>query len=257
MKIKNTLLIVALSGGLVACGSSSDGGSGGDGKFGISSDVNTFGTSAYRETHSDRDRLHLIGKKKDRDFLASVHYKGNDFIVIDGEEIRIDGDDSYERFYEFYDTEHVTLGLFWDKKKANTFLFAVGSSPTKDMPKGNGEKVPYYGEARLSDIEGLEPENRGAMFLVDFDKHELEGQIAGAYNGHAVKAKITGNTFAGNNTYNSRMDEHIEYTNHIEGGFYGAQAAEMAGTFALTAKEDGQATSEYDQFGVFGARKGN
>ncbi len=251
----NLLLVTTIAVFLVACGSSSNGGT----SKKIPKPSTVIGDSAFHKIQHTNHSGHsyLVGDKDDFPVMYGVESE-NDFIIVNGELIRLNDERIKQLDSSIF--EKTFIGQYDSEER---FFFAMGNVPTEAMPN-KGAKVKYFGRS-LGNVEKNGKvigalQEKSVSFEVDFENKTLTGRIADI----DFNAKIKGNTFAGDSTLkegNPEKDEHY-YTkaSHIEGGFYGNNAIEMAGSFAFeknaTIKtKEKTVSSEEKKTGVFQARK--
>lgn len=127
------------------------------------------------------------------------------------------------------------FGMITLREKGIDYLFAQGAE-TKNMPTTG--TVKYQGHAVYGDEKVDEMVSATSSFDVDFGKKTVTGTISNAEKKFAdisLSAKIDGNRFEG-----------VKDNYTTKGGFYGPDAAEMAGTFI---------SKDYKSGGAFGATK--
>ena len=152
-------------------------------------------------------------------------------------------DHTYKRDVGGTNLSYSRFGMITLREKGIDYLFAQGTE-TKNMPttgiaKYQGRAV--YGNRELDKDAGKESYNMmpaNSSFDVDFGKKTVTGTISNAEKKFAdisLSAKIDGNRFEG-----------VKDNYTTKGGFYGPDAAEMAGTFV---------SKDYKSGGAFGATK--
>lgn len=132
--------------------------------------------------------------------------------------------------------KHSRHGIYFDSKYP--ILFAHGT-PTADMPSGTATYQGYSTQVTSDTYEKGGGLVGSSAFNVDFGKKTITGSVSGA-GLHTVNLSgtITGNTFSNGVTDLNRMQ--------FNGGFYGPNAAELAGIYLDNGAEVG---------GTFGATK--
>ena len=153
--------------------------------------------------------------------------------------------------------KNIRWGKFTEPTLGSDYYVAFGVNPTTEMPQsgtasyiGNGMHVEKWADNLNSNLSFVK-------LTANFADKTLNGTISLAKTGYkdvlvsngiaggalppeihfddvSLSAKIQGNQFSGTNNQGVQ----------VEGGFYGKDADEVAGTY-----------QGYDKFGVFGARK--
>ena len=153
--------------------------------------------------------------------------------------------------------KNIRWGKFTEPALGSDYYVAFGVNPTTEMPQsgtanyiGNGmhvEKRADYLDSNLSFVKltanFADKTLNGTISLATtgFKDELVSNEIAGGalpphlhFDDVSLSAKIQGNQFSGTNSQGVQ----------VEGGFYGKDADEVAGTYQGN-----------DKFGVFGARK--
>ncbi len=250
MNIKNTLLITAFSSALLACGGGSS--------QGVSESPESLGSAVFYmvKSKSGKYQINLTEDKSKPNVIETVELDENDTqsIIVDGSRINL-SDDS--KVGMFADLKGMLIGEYRHPGKDEHFLFTVGTL-TRNMPVAGTANYKGKSFGYIADDGKYRKLAEGALFNVDFGNKKITGKVA--Y--YDIKADIIGNVFRGDNL----LDENIkdgkkpyQYIGkvHIEGGFYGQDAAKMAGSFASTGvytEKDKNPVKE-ESFGVFGAEK--
>lgn len=152
-------------------------------------------------------------------------------------------DHTYKRDVGGTNLSYSRFGMITLREKGIDYLFAQGAE-TKNMPTTGTAKYQghaFYGNRELDKDVSKESYNMmpaNSSFDVDFGKKTVTGTISNAEKEFAdisLSAKIDGNRFEG-----------VKDNYTTKGGFYGPDAAEMAGTFV---------SKDYKSAGAFGAKK--
>ncbi len=248
MKIRNALLIIALSGGLVACESSSlhpeaKGTPNVTAKTSGSSV--SFSDGTYRGKH-----INVVGKEDNAPFAEDAYLtrdlKGKSDVLVVGD-VRINLNKNAlkndKRLDGIHTGHHSAIGRYKDRD----IFFAYGMPTPAKVLEGLGKNAAdgtlyYRGKARTSKNGSLEEGMGEVVLSVKLANKKLSGNIFGL----GVEANINGNTFAG------KKEKKDRYTTEIQGGFYGSRAEEIAGVFSADIKAGEDKGS---MVGAFGASK--
>ncbi len=247
MNTKQTLLVFALSSVLVACGSGSSGGAeiteptvhnagditvkefptaaNGNKLFVfrqaiITADKGKYLSDEVKKSTYDGKRLRILGKNIDL---------SEDIILLPEEQQGFQLRHSEGSFYNSpgQRSEYAKLGSFGNFTRDCDYS-GWGFSDQYDICTKEG--FINYIEGVITPVDELPTgivtySSASGDAEVDFANKELTGSIKGSYyDEYNFKAKIFANTFRSTSPYSTG-----EYTSSAAGGFYGPQAADMAG----------------------------
>ncbi len=232
MKTKNTLLVLAVSGILAACGSSSSQGiikPPADDTTTQPSKPTTFGQAVFSKSGSKTEAM-LIADSQDH--KVTTNLKENS-IVVDGTEISLTDDNQF--LMDKGGNKNAMMAMYYDISVHKAMFFA-GGQLTQEMPTTK-EDIIYKGEA----IDAAKSKTAKASvrlpaeFTVNFHDKLLKGTIGADEHGNIkVSADITGNTFNGEHPFDVNPAPGIgaKGSTYVEGGFYGEGASDIAGAYA-------------------------
>lgn len=227
LSFSKTLLSMAILVGLTACGSG--GGSGSTAPRTLSSSDAGAAYIAKTNNHGEITSVthSIIKNKNDISF-------GENYISINGEKFPMPADAIQEAEHQFYqglnaiknatdldieDISGVGIYIVYDKGAA----FYLGN-PTKDMPI-SGSATYLGGTMLFENKEFLAPLKEGKTKLIaDFSNKKLDGSLVFSdISPINISANIDQNNFTGRASSNSLSP------GHVEGKFYGKNAASISG----------------------------
>ncbi|WP_373698399.1 transferrin-binding protein-like solute binding protein [Neisseria dentiae] len=127
---------------------------------------------------------------------------------------------------EICEFDKISLGMAgWDPDLHQNVFFAQGwKTAHDDMPVSGVAR--YEGKAYHGSVRGGHPSETPASFTADFGNKTLSGKLGDYYQ---FNADINGNRFATNYELSHQTDSEGRVA--ASGGFYGPQAAELAGVY--------------------------
>ncbi len=277
MKIKNSLLIIAITGVLIGCGSGSSSGSNNGqglngGSHGTHNPDNTNGNTNPEPTKPEASTKvvshlinnghlygNLVSTAEQLDTMKKVEYNDINSIIVDGKRIDIDDEAKITRLpnQKFY--ENTLAGFYADNGKE--FFFSGGTlTPKSAIPSGGGVRYEgtFLGKTSIDGKVIKELQEGADVYLdVDFDKNFITGYV----DSEEIEANILGNTFKGDKkthwtipTGNGELD--MKSIAHIEGAFYGSEYDEASGSFSYEKEMKGSGTNtKTKKFGIFQTTK--
>jgi len=187
-----------------------------------------------------------------------IHDDNNvNLVNVEGHEIEIIPSGYYERPVIGTNEKEVLQADYTEPTLGSDYYVAFGVDPTTEMPQSGTASYIGNGMHVEKRADGLDSNLSFVKLTANFADKTLNGTISLAKTGFkdelvsnkiaggalpphlhfddvSLSAKIQGNQFSGTNNQGVQ----------VEGGFYGKDADEVAGTY-----------QGYDKFGVFGARK--
>ena len=212
-------------------------------------------TVIERQIHDDNNVNLVNVEGQEIEIIPSGYYER---LVIGTNEKEVLQEDSPElRSISGKNYKNIRWGKFTEPTLGSDYYVAFGVNPTTEMPQsgtanyiGNGmhvEKRAEHLDSNLSFVKltanFADKTLNGTISLAKtgFKDELVSNEIAGGalpphlhFDDVSLSAKIQGNQFSGTNSQGVQ----------VEGGFYGKDADEVAGTYQGN-----------DKFGVFGARK--
>ena len=213
-------------------------------------------TTIERQIH-DNNNVNLVNVEgQEIEIIPSGYYERPGFIGINAKELLEEFSPKSQRSVSGKNYKNIRWGTFTDPSLNSYYHVAFGVNPTTEMPQSGIVNYTGYG----SHLEAAKKEEyflSSARLTANFADKTLNGTISLAKTGFndvlvsndiaggalspeihfddiSLSAKIQGNQFSGTS----------EKGVHTEGGFYGKDAEEVAGTY-----------KGKDAMGVFGARK--
>ena len=213
-------------------------------------------TVIERQIHDDNNVNLVNVEGQEIEIIPSGYYERPGFIGTNEKEI-LQADLPELRSISGKNYKNIRWGKFTEPTLGSDYYVAFGVNPTTEMPQsgtanyiGNGMHVEKRADGLDSNLSFVkltanfaDKTLNGTISLAKTgfkDELVLNGIAGGALPPHlhfddvSLSAKIQGNQFSGTNNQGVQ----------VEGGFYGKDADEVAGTYQGN-----------DKFGVFGARK--
>ena len=213
-------------------------------------------TIIERQIHDDNNVNLVNVEGQEIEIIPSGYYERPGFIGTNEKEI-LQADLPELRSISGKNYKNIRWGKFTESTLGSDYYVAFGVNPTTEMPQsgtanyiGNGMHVEKRADGLDSNLSFVkltanfaDKTLNGTISLAKTgfkDELVLNGIAGGALPPHlhfddvSLSAKIQGNQFSGTNNQGVQ----------VEGGFYGKDADEVAGTYQGN-----------DKFGVFGARK--
>ena len=213
-------------------------------------------TTIERQIHDDNNVNLVNVEGQEIEIIPSGYYERPGFIGINAKELLEEFSPKSQRSVSGKNYKNIRWGTFTDPSLNSYYHVAFGVNPTTEMPQSGIVNYTGYG----SHLEAAKKEGyflSSARLTANFADKTLNGTISLAKTGFndvlvsndiaggalpphlhfddvSLSAKIQGNQFSGINSQGVQ----------VEGGFYGKDADEVAGTYQGN-----------DKFGVFGARK--
>ncbi len=238
--MKKSLLVIAVSSLLVACGSGSSGNPpiGGLDDLGHPKPYVTASNRTMEQYVSESGKVKgnimytaTVPSEDAKTFTIAEDVKS---ITIRGKKIDLT-DDNFAYLSDSKNIFHIVINHS-NKGKEDGFLAFVGGYPTQQMPQSGSAKY-ILGEGDYLDVV-FGGKDKG---------------VKGELYGYMVKALLSGNTFEGTHTYPYKKEKDMYYESHIMGGFYGKDAAETAGIWSVKISKNDKVVAKDD--GLFQGKK--
>ncbi|MBS9781993.1 MAG: transferrin-binding protein-like solute binding protein [Gammaproteobacteria bacterium] len=229
--MKKTLLVMAVSSLLVACGSGSSGKPNSAPTSSKSNSVpyTTVGGMTMQQYTSKSGKVKgNLAYDKELSKVAKTFTIADDAtsIMLNGKKIDlIKGENLFGSENVFFiDTGYRNLE---DEYVGVKF---VGGEPTQKMPDTGVAKYIL--------------DDRGGYLDVTFAGKDKG--VTGKIETFEVAAKLSGNTFEGTHKFNYNGNKKLEFETHLRGGFYGKNAMETAGFWSIKSTVEGKDASGWE-----------